>query len=101
PTTGIPPVAIGASCRRRSTGARPETVPRVSVQTSRLRLEAIEDDVVRLAGPLFRAVLEISGAPPPLDDDVRREAVLAGYASFLNSLNFPIQVLVRSVPVDL
>ncbi len=76
-------------------------MPRVSVQTSRLRLEAIEDDVVRLAGPLFRAVLEISGAPPPLDDDVRREAVLAGYAGFLNSLNFPIQVLVRSVPVDL
>jgi hypothetical protein len=76
-------------------------MPRVSVQASRLRLEAIEDGVVRLAGPLFRAVLEISGAPPPLDDDVRREAVLAGYAGFLNSLNFPIQVLVRSVPVDL
>jgi hypothetical protein len=76
-------------------------VPRVAVQSSRLRLEAIEDGVVRLAGPLYRAVLEISGAPPPLDDDVRREAVLAGYAGFLNSLNFPIQVLVRSVPVDL
>jgi hypothetical protein len=76
-------------------------MPRVPVQSSRLRLEAIEDGVVRLAGPLFRAVLEISGAPPPLDDDVRREAVLAGYAGFLNSLNFPIQVLVRSVPVDL
>jgi hypothetical protein len=27
--------------------------------------------------------------------------VLAGYAGFLNSLNFPIQVLVRLVPVDL
>jgi hypothetical protein len=66
-----------------------------------MRLESIDDGAVRLAGPLYRAVLEVSGASASLDDDVRREGVLAGYATFLNGLNFPIQVLVRSVPVDL
>jgi hypothetical protein len=76
-------------------------MPYFSVQTTHLRLEAIEDGVVQLAGPLYRAVLEVSGASASLDDDVRREAVLAGYAAFLNGLGFPIQVLVRAVPVDL
>jgi hypothetical protein len=76
-------------------------VPHFSVQTTRMRLEAIEDGVVRLAGSLFRAVLEVSGASVGLDDDARRESLLAGYAAFLNGLSFPIQVLVRAVPVDL
>lgn len=74
---------------------------RAAVQTSRLRLENIDGGVVRLAGPLYRAVVEVSGATVPMDDDARREAVLAGYAGFLNALSFPVQILVRAVPVDL
>lgn len=74
---------------------------RASVQVARVDLEAIADDVVALSAGEYRAVLEVTGSSSALDDDARQEAALAGYAAFLNALNFPVQVLVRAVPVEL
>ena len=72
-----------------------------SVQAVRVGVEAIAGGVVRLKTGEYRAVLEVAGTGTALDDDSQRESVLAGYAAFLNALTFPIQVLVRIVPVDL
>jgi hypothetical protein len=72
-----------------------------SVQTARLGIEAIQDGVVALVGGEYRAVLEVSGTASPFEDDVRQEALLAGFATFLNALSYPIQILVRASPVDL
>ncbi len=72
-----------------------------SVQTARLGIEAIHDGVVALAGGEYRAVLEVSGTVSPFEDDARQEALLAGFATFLNALSYPIQILVRASPVDL
>jgi hypothetical protein len=72
-----------------------------SVQAARLGIEAIQDGVVALAGGEYRAVLEVSGTASPFEDDARQEAVLAGFATFLNALSHPIQILVRASPVDL
>jgi hypothetical protein len=72
-----------------------------SVQSVRLGIQAIQQDVVELAGGDYRAVLEVSGVARPFDDDVRLEGLLAGFATFLNSLNHPIQIVVRATPVDL
>lgn len=74
---------------------------RASVQAARLGIEAIEAAVVGLPGGEYRAVLEVSGTSSPLEDDVRAEGLLAGFATFLNALGYPIQVLVRATPVDL
>jgi len=74
---------------------------RASVQTLRLGIEAINDGVVTLTGGEFRAVLEVSGTASPMEDDVRQEAILAGFATFLNALSYPVQILVRASPVDL
>jgi hypothetical protein len=76
-------------------------VKHASVQSVRLGIEAIQQDVVELGGGEFRAVLEVSGIARPFDDDVRLEGLLAGFATFLNGLSYPIQVLVRATPVDL
>src|SRR5258708_6313208 len=57
--------------------------------------------VVALPGAEFRAVLEITGTANPLEDDAREEGLLAGFATFLNALSYPIQILVRATPVDL
>jgi hypothetical protein len=57
--------------------------------------------VVELTDGEYRAVLEVSGATSHLDDDARQEAVMAGFAAFLNALGYPIHILVRSSPVDL
>jgi len=72
-----------------------------SLQTVRLGIKAIQMDVVELAGGEFRAVLEVSGTARPFDDDARLEGLLAGFATFLNGLSYPVQILVRASPVDL
>lgn len=72
-----------------------------SVQAIRLGIEAIQQDVVELGDAEYRAVLEVSGTARPFDDDVRLEGVLAGFATFLNGLSYPVQMLVRATPVDL
>ena len=74
---------------------------RASVQTTQLGIEAIQDGVVGLPGGEYRAVLEVGGTASPVHDDVREEALLAGFATFLNALSYPIQILVRATPVDL
>ncbi len=72
-----------------------------SLQTVRLGIKAIQMDVVELAGGEFRAVLEVNGIARPFDDDARIEGLLAGFATFLNGLSYPVQILVRASPVDL
>jgi hypothetical protein len=76
-------------------------VKHASVQSVRLGIEAIQQDVVELGGGDYRAILEVSGTARPFDDDVRLEGLLAGFATFLNGLSHPIQILVRATPVDL
>ena len=74
---------------------------RASVQTARLSLEAIEDEVVLLARSQYRAVLEVSGVHFGLQGEAEQEAIIGGFAAFLNSLSFPTQVLVRVLPIDI
>lgn len=74
---------------------------RASVQTTRLGLKGIEHGVVELNGGEYRAVLEVTGVARPFEDDVRLEGLLAGFAAFLNGLDYPIQILLRASPVDL
>jgi hypothetical protein len=72
-----------------------------STQSARLAIETIQAGVVALPDSEYRAVLEVSGTARPFDDDARLEGVLAGFATFLNGLSYPLQILVRATPVDL
>lgn len=72
-----------------------------SAQTTYLGLEAIEEDVVRLAGGHCRAVLEVGSVNFALQGEAEQEATVAGFAAFLNGLSFPIQILVRALPIDI
>ena len=74
---------------------------RASVQTAHIGLEAIEDDVMRISGGRYRAVLEVSSINFALQSEAEQEAIVAGFAAFLNGLSFPVQILVRAVPIDL
>lgn len=73
---------------------------RASVQTAHLRLEAIEDDVVQLGHNQYRAVLEVGSVSFALQGVGEQEALLASFAAFLNSLTFPVQIVVRVLPID-
>ena len=72
-----------------------------SAQTTCLGLEAIEEDVVRLPGGHCRAVLEVGSVNFALQGEAEQEATVAGFAAFLNGLSFPIQILVRALPIDI
>jgi hypothetical protein len=77
-----------------------------SVQ-ARVRLESVADGVAyfgRGSGVHCCAVLEVTGAGQQslaTADEPQQEVILAAYAQLLNALDFPFQVLVRSIPVDL
>lgn len=71
-----------------------------SAQTVHLRLDSIGDDVVSLPGGIHRAVLEVGATNFALQGELEQEALISGFAAFLNSLTFPIQVLVRVLPLD-
>lgn len=73
---------------------------RASAQTAHLHLDAIADDMLQLRGNQLRAVLEVSSVNLALQGDVEQEATIVGFAAFLNGLAFPVQLLVRAVPVD-
>src|SRR3977135_3613270 len=72
-----------------------------SVQAIRLGIDAIQDGVVALSGGEDRAGLEVGGKARPVADDAHEEGLLAGFATFLNALSYPIQIVVRATPVDL
>ncbi len=72
-----------------------------SVQSTRLGVETIQAGVIELSDGEYRAVLEVSGTARPFEDDSRLEGLMAGFATFLNGLSYPIQILVRASPVDL
>jgi hypothetical protein len=76
-------------------------VKHASVQAFRLGIRAIELGVVTSSEGEYHAVLEVTGTTSPFEDEVRQEAALAGFSTFLNGLSYPIQILVRASPVDL
>ena len=71
-----------------------------SVQTSHVGVEAIADDVLHLTGGEERAVLEVTSLNFALQGEREQAATVASFAGFLNSLTFPVQVLVRVLPLD-
>jgi hypothetical protein len=72
----------------------------VSVQATHLGLEGIADDALLLPGGERRAVLEVGSVNFALQGERDQETTVLGFAAFLNGLTFPVQVLVRVLPVD-
>ena len=74
---------------------------RSSVQSAAVPIEALDDGMVRLSGGRFRAVLEVSSLNFGLLSETQQEAVIASFAACLNSVNFPLQFVIRVLPVDI
>lgn len=61
----------------------------------------IKDNVVILKNGTLRAVLAVSSINFELKATAEQEAITASYQNFLNSLDFPVQVLVSSRRLDI
>ncbi len=68
---------------------------------STLQLSEVRDSIVIMNDGSFRAVIACKSINFDLMSDREREGVEYSYQNFLNSLNFPIQILVRSQRVDI
>lgn len=68
---------------------------------SLLQLSELRDNMVIMADGSFRAVVTCRSINFDLMSSAEKEGVEYSYQSFLNSLNFPVQIVVRSQRVDI
>src|SRR3990167_5775575 len=66
-----------------------------------LRIAEIRDNTVVLKNGGLRAVLKISSMNFNLKSEAEQNAIVYSYQSFLNTLEFPLQIVVRSRKLDL
>jgi hypothetical protein len=64
-------------------------------------VERIEEGVVVLKNQNLRAVLMVSSINFDLKSTDERQAIINNFQQFLNSLDFPLQIVVQSRPLDL
>ncbi|RJR30729.1 hypothetical protein C4569_04115 [Candidatus Parcubacteria bacterium] len=66
-----------------------------------LEIAEIKDDVVVLRDGTLRAVLLISSINFALKSDDEQTAIISAYVNFLNSLQFPLQIVIQSRKLDI
>ena len=97
------PAAPAANMQARQLQPRPTNVrgnnPN-SAQSS-LIISELRDSMVIMKDGSFRAVVACKSINFDLMSEEERESVEYAYQNFLNSLNFPVQVLIRSQRVDI
>lgn len=73
----------------------------VSPTQNHLRIAEIRNDTVILKNGGSRAVLETNSVNFNLKSEDEQTAIIKGYQSFLNTLDFPVQIVVKSKKLDL
>lgn len=66
-----------------------------------LDIEDIREGIVLLKNNAAAAVLSTTAVNFNLLSEVEQDAMIAGYSQFLNSLTFPLQILIRSKKMDI
>lgn len=86
--------------------AMPDTVRKkkkaFSLSTQRyLPIAEIREDTVLLKNGGLRAVLKVNSINFNLKSEVEQQGIIAGYQSFVNTLIFPVQILIRSTKLNI
>jgi len=85
-----------------ASGAQAKPIPKNPNSTqSTLQLSEVRDNMVIMIDGSMRAVVACKSINFDLMSDREREGVEYSYQNFLNSLNFPVQILIRSQRVDI
>ncbi|MBI5413791.1 hypothetical protein HZA42_05600 [Candidatus Peregrinibacteria bacterium] len=66
-----------------------------------LRIAEIRDNTVVLKSGGLRSVLKVSSMNFNLKSEAEQNAIIYSYQSFLNTLEFPVQIVIRSRKLDL
>jgi len=86
--------AVPSSVRKKKKG--------FAVSTQRyLPIAEIKEDTVVLKNGGLRAVLKVNALNFNLKSEIEQQGIIAGYQGFLNTIIFPIQILVRSTRLNI
>lgn len=66
-----------------------------------IKVHRIKDGVILLKNGGLRAVLIVSSMNFELKADIEKQSIVEAYQSFLNSLDYPVQILVNSRQINL
>ncbi|PIP65288.1 hypothetical protein COU77_02660 [Candidatus Peregrinibacteria bacterium CG10_big_fil_rev_8_21_14_0_10_49_16] len=66
-----------------------------------LPIGEIRNDTISLKNGGLRAVLQVEAINFNLKSETEQEAIIAGYGSFVNTLSFPVQIIVRSTHINI
>lgn len=100
PTPQQPIVGSAQTTQQQTTPEKP-TPKNPNSSQSTLQLSEMRDGMVVMNDGSFRAVVACKSINFDLMSDREREGVEYSYQNFLNSLNFPVQILIRSQRVDI
>ncbi len=100
PAPQQPAVGSTQTAQQQPTPEKP-TPKNPNSSQSTLQLSEMRDGMVVMNDGSFRAVVACKSINFDLMSDREREGVEYSYQNFLNSLNFPVQILIRSQRVDI
>ncbi len=66
-----------------------------------LPIAEIRNDTVLLKNNGYRGVLQIEALNFNLKSETEQQGIISGYESFVNTLNFPVQIVVRSAKMNI
>jgi len=102
PFGAVNPAPISQQAANIASGSVSKPVPNNPNSTqSTLQLSEVRDNMVIMIDGSMRAVVACKSINFDLMSDREREGVEYSYQNFLNSLNFPVQILIRSQRVDI
>lgn len=86
---------------KNSKGVRNGTLNSMTSTQLHLKIAEVRDDTLVLKTGGVRAVLKTTSINFNLKSEDEQNAIIAAYQRFLNSLEFPVQIVVRSKKLDL
>ena len=92
-----PPPSVGSA--QKAPADTPPKNPNSTQNT--LMFDELRDNMIIMGDASFRAVIAAQSVNFDLMSEREREGIEFSYQNFLNSLNFPIQIYIRSQRVDL
>ncbi len=101
PATPAAPIASGTGSPPPKAAPSPQPKRDPNSTQNALLMSEVRDNMVIMGDGSFRAVVASKSINFDLMSSREREGVEYAYQSFLNSLTFPVQVLIRSQRVDI
>lgn len=101
PMGPVPPQAAATPAGNGQTTPGRPTPKNPNSTQSMLQFSELRDNMIIMSDGSFRAVITCKSINFDLMSGAEREGVEMSYQNFLNSLNFPVQIVIRSQRVDI